>query len=484
MGKFIHIDLVGDGDYEKKFGFETKVMSKTIVQGLSERTVFLISRKKKEPNFILQWRLQAYKSWVTLLEPKWSGLYYKLINFGNIVYYSAPNFLKRDDLYATENVNLLDMYKRLNINLTKRKKLGGIAIDAVFDSVSVVTTFKKQLYMLGIIFSSFSDAIKNFPTLVGKYLGTVVLYSDNFYTMLNSAIFSDGSFCYIPIGVKCPIELSTYFRINTVLIGQFERTLLIADKYSYVSYLEGCTATKRDENQLHAAVVELLALDNSEIKYSTVQNWYQGDYTGKGGVLNFVTKRGHCIGNYSKITWIQIEAGSSCTWKYPSVVLKGTCSVGEFYSVAFTNNKQQTDTGSKMIHIGSNTISSIFSKSVLSGYSTNIYRGLVEITENCFGGTNYTQCDSLLLEDTCTSETYPELSVTGKGNYATHEALTGKISYIKLLYCLQRGLSTKDATVLIIGGFCSNVLKKLPTEFSIEIQNLIEKHFERLEYGK
>ena len=481
MNTLVGMDLVSTLSYKDTYGFKTSIKTSVLTQGLSERTIRIISRKKCEPNYILFWRLSAYFYWLTLCEPKWSLLEYKSIEYYNIVYYAVPRLFNKNNIEDKENALLLDTYHKLNVNL-KKGKLEGIAVDAVFDSVSIITTFKKQLYDLGVIFSSFSEALIKYPALIRKYLGCMVPFTDNFFSALNSAVFSDGSFCYIPCNVMCPVELSTYFRINTTLVGQFERTLLIADKGSYVSYLEGCTAPAHNKNNLHAAVVEVLCLEGSEIKYSTVQNWYPGDCLGVGGVYNFVTKRGVCAGKYSKITWVQVEAGSARTWKYPSVVLYGDYSVGEFYSVAFTNNYQQTDTGTKMHHIGKKSSSSVFSKSVLSGFSKSVYRGLVNTALGCVGATNYTQCDSLLLSGTCVSVTYPELSISGGDNYFTHEAMAGKLSYSQLLYCLQRGLTKKGATVMIINGFCTNILHKLPTEFSVEIQNLIERHFEEVDY--
>lgn len=481
MLKIIDRNVVNTLGYKDIYGFKTDIKTNTLVKGLSENTIRIISRKKNEPDYILLWRLKAYFYWLTLCEPKWSALEYKPIEYCNIIFYAAPKFFNKNNIGDKSNITLLDTYYKLNVNL-KKGKLQGIAVDAVFDSVSIITTFKKQLYDLGIIFSSFSEALLKYPSLVRKYLGCIVPYTDNYFSALNSAVFSDGSFCYIPCNVMCPVELSTYFRINTTLAGQFERTLLIADKGSYVSYLEGCTAPAYNKNNLHAAVVEVLCLEKAEVKYSTVQNWYPGDFLGIGGVYNFVTKRGVCAGNYSKVTWVQVEAGSAKTWKYPSVILYGDYSIGEFYSVAFTNNYQQTDTGTKMYHVGKKSSSSVFSKSVVSGFSKSTYRGLVNTVLCCTGATNYTQCDSLLLSETCVSETYPELNITGGDNYFTHEAMAGKLSYTQLLYCLQRGLTKKGATVMIINGFCTNILHKLPTEFSVEIQNLIEKHFEEVEY--
>ena len=459
---------------EYKHGFETVIDADAIPKGLSENVVRLISAKKEEPEFLLEWRLKAYRHWLTLTPPTWPHVHYPAIDFQEIIYYSAPKSLK-DGPKSLDEVDpeLLKTYEKLGIPLQERAILAGVAVDAVFDSVSVATTFKDKLAEKGIIFGSFSDAVKTHPELVKQYLGTVVPYQDNFYAALNSAVFSDGSFCYIPPGVRCPMELSTYFRINAKNTGQFERTLIVADKGAYVSYLEGCTAPMRDENQLHAAVVELVALDDAQIKYSTVQNWYPGDKEGKGGIYNFVTKRGDCRGPNSKISWTQVETGSAITWKYPSVILRGESSVGEFYSVALTNNYQQADTGTKMIHIGKNTKSTIISKGISAGKGSNAYRGLVRVAKSAAGARNYTQCDSLLMGDKCAAHTFPYIEVKNKTAQVEHEASTSRVSEDQLFYCMQRGISQEDAVSLIVNGFCKQVFDTLPMEFAVEARKLL-----------
>jgi Fe-S cluster assembly protein SufB len=463
---------------EYKFGFVTEIETDSVPRGLSEEIVRLISAKKNEPNFMLDWRLRAYRHWVKLeksqAEPKWAKIHYPPIDYQNLIYYSAPK-TKDDGPKSLEEVDpkLLETYQKLGISLSEQKWLTGVAVDAVFDSVSVATTFKEKLGAMGIIFCSFSEAVREHPELVKKYLGSVVPYSDNFFAALNAAVFSDGSFCYIPKGVRCPMELSTYFRINAAETGQFERTLIIAEEGSYVSYLEGCTAPMRDENQLHAAVVELIALDNAQIKYSTVQNWYPGDKDGKGGIYNFVTKRGKCLGKNSKISWTQVETGSAITWKYPSCILQGDDSIGEFYSVALTNNYQQADTGTKMIHIGKNTKSTIISKGISAGHGQNTYRGLVRVMKGAAGARNYSQCDSLLLGDKCGAHTFPYLEVMNNSAQVEHEASTSKIGEDQLFYCRQRGISTEDAVTMIVNGFCRQVFRELPMEFAVEAQKLL-----------
>lgn len=461
------------------YGFETEIESETIPPGLNEDVVRLISAKKKEPEFLLAWRLKAFRHWQTMQAPRWAHLHYPEINFQDIVYYSAPKSVG-DGPKSLDEVDpkLLETYKKLGIPLHEQGRLAGVAVDAVFDSISVATTFKAKLAEAGVIFCSFSEAVHNHPELIEKYLGTVVPYRDNYFAALNSAVFSDGSFVYIPKGVRCPMELSTYFRINTAKSGQFERTLIIAEESSYVSYLEGCTAPMRDENQLHAAVVELVALDNAQIKYSTVQNWYPGDEEGRGGIFNFVTKRGQCRGVNSKISWTQIETGSAITWKYPSVVLQGDNSVGEFYSVALTNHYQQADTGTKMIHMGKNTRSTIISKGISAGRGQNTYRGLVRVLPNATNARNYTQCDSLLLSTTCGAHTFPNIEVKNPTATVEHEASTSKIGEDQLFYCRQRGLTTEDAISMIVNGFCKQVFKELPMEFAVEAQKLLEVSLE------
>jgi Fe-S cluster assembly protein SufB len=458
---------------EYKYGFVTDVEQEAVPRGLNEEIVRLISAKKNEPAWLLEWRLKAYRIWLTMKEPAWGNIRYGPIDYQNIIYYSAP---KRKP--ALQNLDEVDpeirrTFDKLGIPLEEQKLLSGVAVDAVFDSVSVATTFKEKLASLGIIFCSFSEAVQEHPDLVRKYLGTVVPYSDNFFATLNSAVFSDGSFAYIPKGVRCPMELSTYFRINARDTGQFERTLIVAEEGAYVSYLEGCTAPMRDENQLHAAVVELVALDNATIKYSTVQNWYPGDKEGKGGIYNFVTKRGKCLGVSSKITWTQVETGSAITWKYPGCILQGDRSVGEFYSVATTNNWQQADTGTKMIHLGRDTKSTIVSKGISAGHGQNTYRGLVKIAKDAAGARNYSQCDSLLIGDKCGAHTFPYLDIKNSTSKVEHEASTSKIGEDQIFYCRQRGLSTEDAINLIVSGFCKEVFRHLPMEFAVEAQKLL-----------
>ncbi|MEO8594530.1 MAG: Fe-S cluster assembly protein SufB [Candidatus Solibacter sp.] len=459
---------------EYKWGFVTDIEADAIPRGLSEDIVRLISAKKEEPEWLLEWRLKAYRHWLTMKEPEWANVSFPKIDYQNIIYYSSPKS-KSDGPKSLDDVDpeLLKTYEKLGIPLHERAALAGVAVDAVFDSVSVATTFKGKLQEQGIIFGSFSEAVKEHPELVKKYLGSVVPASDNFYAALNSAVFSDGSFCYIPKGVKCPMELSTYFRINAKDTGQFERTLIVADDGAAVSYLEGCTAPMRDTNQLHAAVVELVALDNAQIKYSTVQNWYPGDKDGKGGIYNFVTKRGACRGVNSKISWTQVETGSAITWKYPSCLLIGDNSVGEFYSVALTNNWQQADTGTKMIHIGKNTTSTIVSKGISAGHGQNTYRGGVKILQSATGARNYSQCDSLLLGDKCGAHTFPYLEVRNTSAQVEHEASTSKIGEDQIFYCRQRGISAEDAVSMIVHGFCKEVFRELPMEFAVEAQKLL-----------
>ncbi len=455
-------------------GFVTDIESETVPPGLDEDVVRLISRKKGEPDFLLQWRLKALRHWFTLKEPHWAHARYPAIDYQSISYYSAPK-ARTDGPKSLEEVDpkLLETYAKLGVPLHERARLAGVAVDAVFDSVSVATTFKERLSAAGVIFCSFSEAVRKHPQLIEQYLGSVVPVADNFYAALNSAVFSDGSFVYIPKGVRCPMELSTYFRINAANTGQFERTLIIADTDSHVSYLEGCTAPMRDENQLHAAVVELVALDNAFIKYSTVQNWYPGDERGIGGIYNFVTKRGECRGRNSHISWTQVETGSAITWKYPSCVLRGDGSIGEFYSVATVNNYQQADTGTKMIHIGKDTRSTIVSKGISAGHGQNSYRGLVKILPSAHGARNFTQCDSLLMGGTCGAHTFPYVEVKNPTATVEHEASTSKISEDQLFYCQQRGVATEDAVNMIVSGFCKSVFKELPMEFAVEAQNLL-----------
>jgi Fe-S cluster assembly protein SufB len=462
---------------EYKWGFITEVDEERIPRGLSEEMVRLISSKKREPEFMLQWRLKAYHHWASLekaqAEPKWANIKYPPIDYQDIVYYSAPKKKPTLDNLEQMDPEILLAYEKLGIPLAEQKMLANVAVDAVFDSVSVATTFKAKLAELGIIFCSFSEAVLDHPELVKKYLGSVVPYTDNFFAALNAAVFSDGSFVYIPKGVRCPMELSTYFRINAAETGQFERTLIIADDDAYVSYLEGCTAPIRDKNQLHAAVVELVALDNAQIKYSTVQNWYPGDKEGKGGIYNFVTKRGKCLGVNSKISWTQVETGSAITWKYPSCILQGDNSVGEFYSVALTNNYQQADTGTKMIHLGKNTRSTIVSKGISAGHGQNTYRGGVKILKGAAGARNYTQCDSLLIGDKCGAHTFPYIEVRNSSARMEHEASTSKIGEDQLFYLRQRGLTAEDAVSMIVNGFCKRVFRELPMEFAVEAQKLL-----------
>lgn len=458
---------------EYKYGFVTDIDADRIPAGLSEDVVRLISAKKNEPKFMLDWRLKAYRHWLTMKEPTWANVHYPPIDYQSIIYYSAPKSNKAPKSLDEVDPELLKTYEKLGIPLRERELLAGVAVDAVFDSVSVATTFKAKLGEMGIIFCSFSEAVREHPELVQKYLGSVVPYSDNFFATLNSAVFSDGSFCYIPKGVRCPMELSTYFRINAANTGQFERTLIIADEGAYVSYLEGCTAPMRDENQLHAAVVELVALEGAQIKYSTVQNWYPGDKNGKGGIYNFVTKRGKCLGARSKISWTQVETGSSITWKYPSCILLGEGSVGEFYSVAVANNYQQADTGTKMIHIGKNTRSTIISKGISAGHGQNTYRGMVKILKSADGARNYSQCDSLLMGDKCGAHTFPYVEVGNSSAQLEHEASTSKVGEDQLFYCRQRGLSAEDAVSMIVNGFCKEVFRELPMEFAVEAQKLL-----------
>jgi len=458
---------------EYKYGFVTEIEEDKVPKGLSEDIIRLISSKKNEPEFMLEWRLKAYRHWLTMKEPTWANVHYPPVDYQNIIYYAAPKSRAKPNSLEEVDPELLKTFEKLGIPLEEQKRLTGVAVDAVFDSVSVATTFKEKLSELGILFCSFSEAVQKYPDLVQKYLGFVVPYTDNFFAALNSAVFSDGSFCYIPKGVRCPMELSTYFRINASETGQFERTLIIAEEGSYVSYLEGCTAPMRDENQLHAAVVELIAHKNAEIKYSTVQNWYPGDKYGRGGIYNFVTKRGICLGDNSKISWTQVETGSAITWKYPSVILKGDNSIGEFYSVALTNNYQQADTGTKMIHVGKNTRSTVVSKGISAGHGNNTYRGLIKIEKSAKNARNYSQCDSLLIGDKCGAHTFPYIEVKNTSSRLEHEATTSKIGEDQLFYCNQRGLSTEDAVNLIVNGYCKEVFRQLPMEFAVEAQKLL-----------
>lgn len=458
---------------EYKYGFVTEIEQEIAPRGLSEDTIRMISSKKNEPAWLLEWRLKAYRHWLTMKEPKWPNVHYAPIDYQNISYYAAPKQPKKPKSLDDIDPELLATYEKLGIPLDEQKMLTGVAVDAVFDSVSLITTFKEKLAELGIIFCSISEAVQEYPDLVKKYLGFVVPSNDNFFAALNSAVFTDGSFVYVPKGVRSPMELSTYFRINAENTGQFERTLIIAEDNSYVSYLEGCTAPKRSENQLHAAVVELIAHDNANIKYSTIQNWYPGDKEGKGGIYNFVTKRGRCIGRNSHISWTQVETGSAITWKYPSCILEGDNSVGEFYSVALTNNRQQADTGTKMIHIGKNTRSNIVSKGISAGYGQNTYRGLVQIGKNADGARNYTQCDSMLIGDKCGAHTFPYIEVNNSTARMEHEATTSKIGEDQIFYCRQRGLSAEDAVSLIVNGFCKAVFRELPFEFAVEAERLL-----------
>ncbi len=458
---------------EYKYGFVTDIDTDIIPKGLNEDIIRLISAKKGEPEWLLEFRLKAYRHWLTLKMPKWAHLDIPEIDYQAISYYAAPKTKEGPKSLDEVDPQLIDTFNKLGIPLQEQKQLAGMAVDAVMDSVSVKTTHKEKLAELGVIFCSFSEAVRDYPDLVKRYLGTVVSYRDNFFAALNSAVFSDGSFVYIPKGVRCPMELSTYFRINSAGTGQFERTLIVADDEAYVSYLEGCTAPMRDENQLHAAIVEIIVEDRAEVKYSTVQNWYAGDAEGKGGVYNFVTKRGLCRGDYSKISWTQVETGSAITWKYPSCVLKGEGSVGEFYSVAVTNNYQQADTGTKMIHVGRNTRSTIVSKGISAGHSQNAYRGLVKVMPDADGCRNYTQCDSLLLSPTCGAHTFPYIDVLNDTAIVEHEATTSKISEDQIFYCNQRGIPTEEAVGLIVNGYAKEVMNKLPMEFAVEAQRLL-----------
>jgi len=466
------IEILANREY--KYGFVTEVETDSVPPGLNEDIIRLISAKKREPEWMLDWRLKAYRHWLTMREPTWANVHYPPIDYQAITYYSAPKSQESGPKSLDQvEPELLRTYEKLGIPLKEQELLAGVAVDAVFDSVSVATTFKEKLAKLGIIFCSFSEAVREHPDLVRKYLGSVVPYSDNFFATLNSAVFSDGSFCYVPKGVRCPMELSTYFRINAKDTGQFERTLIVAEEGAYVSYLEGCTAPRRDQNQLHAAVVELVALDNSQIKYSTVQNWYPGDKEGRGGIYNFVTKRGKCQGVNSKISWTQVETGSAITWKYPSCILQGDNSIGEFYSVALTNNYQQADTGTKMIHIGKNTHSTIVSKGISAGHGQNSYRGMVKILKGAQGARNYSQCDSLLIGDKCGAHTFPNLEVKNSTSQVEHEASTSKIGEDQIFYCRQRGMSLEDAVSMIVNGFCKQVFRELPMEFAVEAQKLL-----------
>ena len=472
MGNEVDIlEKVTSGDY--KYGFTTDVEMELAPKGLNEDIIRMISKKKNEPESMLEWRLKAYKMWLDMKEPKWANIHYPEINYQDIIYYAAPK--KKNVLNSLDDLDpeIKRTYEKLGIPLVEQMFLAGVAVDAVMDSVSVATTYKDKLAELGIIFCSMSEAIELHPELVQRYLGSVVPQSDNFFAALNSAVFTDGSFVYIPKGVRCPMELSTYFRINAENTGQFERTLIIADEGSYVSYLEGCTAPMRDENQLHAAVVELIAMKDAEIKYSTVQNWYPGDKEGKGGIYNFVTKRGICFGDHSKISWTQVETGSSITWKYPSVILKGDHSIGEFYSVALTNNHQQADTGTKMTHLGKNTKSRIVSKGISAGKSNNSYRGLVSVSKRADNARNFSQCDSLLMGDRCGAHTFPYFEIKNTSAHVEHEATTSKIGEDIMFYCNQRGISQEDAVALIVNGYAKEVLNQLPMEFAVEAQKLL-----------
>ncbi len=458
---------------EYKYGFYSDIEADSAPPGLNEDTIRFISKKKNEPEWLLAWRLKAYEKWTKMVEPEWAFVKYPKIKYQDIIYYSAPKQQTLKNSLDEVDPELLKTYEKLGIPILEQKKLAGVAVDAVFDSVSVITTYKKQLEEHGIIFCSFSEAVEKHPELVKKYLGTVVPYTDNYFATLNSAVFTDGSFVYIPPGVRCPLELSTYFRINAENTGQFERTLIIADKGSYVSYMEGCTAPMRDENQLHAAVVELVAHDDAQIKYSTIQNWYPGNKEGKGGIYNFVTKRGICQGNNSKISWTQVETGSAITWKYPSCILKGDNSVGEFYSVAITNNYQQADTGTKMIHIGKNTKSTIVSKGISAGKGQNSYRGMVKILKSADGARNFSQCDSMLIGDKCGAHTFPYIETHNPTAKVEHEATTSKIGEDQIFYCNQRGISTEDAVSMLVHGFCKEIFKELPMEFAVEARQLL-----------
>lgn len=465
------LDEVTGSDY--KYGFVTDIETEFAPRGLSEDTIRYISQKKNEPEFMLEFRLKAFRHWLTMTLPEWAHLSIVPIDFQDIIYYAAPKKKKELDSLDQVDPELLATFTKLGISLEEQKKLSGVAVDAVIDSVSVKTTFSETLSKYGIIFCSFSEAVQKHPELVRQYMGSVVPYTDNFFAALNSAVFSDGSFCYIPKGVRCPVELSTYFRINAANTGQFERTLIVADEGAYVSYMEGCTAPQRDENQLHAAIVEIVAMKDAEVKYSTVQNWYPGDKNGLGGIFNFVTKRGICKGSNSKISWTQVETGSAITWKYPSCILLGDNSVGEFYSVAVTNNHQQADTGTKMIHLGKNTKSTIVSKGISAGKSNNSYRGLVRVLKNAVNSRNYSQCDSLLLGSKCGAHTFPYIEVGNKSSIVEHEATTSKISEDQLFYCQQRGIGMESAIGLIVNGYAREVLKQLPMEFAVEAQKLL-----------
>ncbi|HLO89751.1 MAG: Fe-S cluster assembly protein SufB [Chloroflexota bacterium] len=465
------LDEVTQSEY--KYGFFSDIEMDTAPKGLNEDIIRLISTKKNEPEWLLEFRLEAYSKWLSMKEPTWAHLHHPPINYQDIIYYAAPK--KKKELKSLDEVDpeLLDTFNKLGISLEEQKKLSGVAVDAVIDSVSVKTTFSETLEKRGILFCSFSEAVQKYPDLVKQYMGSVVPSNDNYFAALNSAVFTDGSFCYIPKGIRCPVELSTYFRINAANTGQFERTLIIGDEGSYVSYMEGCTAPMRDENQLHAAIVEIIALKDAEVKYSTVQNWYPGNKQGEGGIYNFVTKRGICKGNNSKISWTQVETGSAITWKYPSVILMGDNSIGEFYSVAVTNNYQQADTGTKMIHLGKNTRSTIISKGISAGHSNNSYRGLVKMTKRAENGRNFSQCDSLLLGDKCGAHTWPYIKTENKTSIVEHEATTSKISDDQLYYCNQRGIKTESAIGLIVNGYAREVLKQLPMEFAVEAQKLL-----------
>lgn len=472
-------DITALTQREYQHGFVTDIAADALPPGLNEDVIRAISKKKNEPEFMLEWRLKAYQHWLTMQEPHWAHLKIAPIDYQKIVYYSAPKAAKeRPKSLADVDPELLRTYEKLGIPVHEREILAGVAVDMVFDSVSVATTFKEKLAEVGVIFCSFSEAVQKYPELIKKYLGTVVPPADNYFAALNAAVFSDGSFCYVPKGVRCPMELSTYFRINAANTGQFERTLIIAEEGSYVSYLEGCTAPMRDENQLHAAVVELVALENAQIKYSTVQNWYPGDQHGRGGIYNFVTKRGDCRGNNAKISWTQLETGSAITWKYPSVLLTGDNSVGEFYSVAVTNNYQQADTGTKMIHIGKNTSSTIISKGISAGHGQNSYRGLVKVVKGADNAKNFTQCDSLLIGDQCGAHTFPYIEVKNPSAQIGHEAATTKIGEDQLFYCKQRGMDPENAVSMIVNGFCKSVFRELPMEFAMEAQKLLQVSLE------
>ena len=472
------VDLEELSKQEYKYGFVTNIEQEIAPKGLNEEIIRMISAKKNEPEWLLEWRLKAYRHWLTMKEPNWQNVHYPPLDYNDISYYAAPKQTKKPKSLDDIDPELRATYEKLGIPLEEQMMLAGVAVDAVFDSVSLITTFKEKLAELNIIFCSISEAVQEYPELVKKYMGFVVPSNDNYFAALNSAVFTDGSFVYVPKGVRCPMELSTYFRINAENTGQFERTLIIAEEGSYVSYLEGCTAPKRDENQLHAAVVELVAHSDATIKYSTIQNWYPGDNDGKGGIYNFVTKRGRCLGRNSHISWTQVETGSAITWKYPSCILEGDNSVGEFYSVALTNNRQQADTGTKMIHIGKNTSSTIVSKGISAGHGQNTYRGLVQIGKNAIGARNYTQCDSMLIGDKCGAHTFPYIEVKNSTARMEHEATTSKIGEDQIFYCQQRGLSAEDAVSLIVNGFCKGVFRELPFEFAVEAERLLSVSLE------